>query len=377
MKTITQRLTLAILLMLCAAGSYAQMEEEELLEDDSALPLAAEPTVQPPAPGGGLTDGTLGTTPAGDAIIQYDAETDSIIIITDEETNSQIGRVIETLDRPVPQVLIKVLFLEITHTDALDLGVEGSYDDRDGSGENDQFLTDFGIDAASQGGFYRILNQKLNVTLRALAQQGKLEVLSRPSVLARNNETATITIGQEVPFIRNSRITDEGQTINTVEYEDIGIILEVTPHITSDRLVEMEVLPEISTLTAETVAISDTIDAPVIAKRSAQTRVVVGDGKTVVIGGLMEDNETEAVRKVPFLGDIPYLGVLFRRTITSKAKTELLIFLTPHVIETVRELDDRTEAEKARTELMPEAVSDAQRQKFLDEMLPADGQQDR
>lgn len=312
---------------------------------------------------------SLGTTPSGDAIIQYDAETNSIIVITDEETNAQISNVVGTLDRPVPQVLIKVLFLEITHTKDLDLGVQASYTTSDGSGPDDVLLTDFGLDAATQGGFYRILNQNLNLTLRALAQDGKLEVLSRPSVLVRNNESATITIGQEIPRITNSRITDDGQTLNSVTYDDIGIILEVLPRITSENLVEMEVYPEISTLTAESVQVSDNFSAPVIAKRSAQTRVVVADGKTVVIGGLMEDNNTESVRKVPVLGDIPLLGALFRRTITGKSKTELLIFLTPHVILNGQALDDATLSEKAKSELMPGALTDVQRSKFLEEPI--------
>jgi len=311
---------------------------------------------------------SLGTEVPGDAVIQYDPETNSIIIITDEETNTEISRVIETLDKPVPQVLIKVLFLEVTHTSGLDLGVEGSYQFTTGDTE---ILTDFDLASATTGGFYRIVDEDFQATLYTLATQGKLEVLSRPSVLTRNNETAMITIGQEVPFITNSRITDNGQTINTVQYEDIGIILEVTPHITAERLVELEVSPEISTLTAETVPISDTVDARVIAKRSAETRVVVADGKTVVIGGLMEDQETESVRKVPILGDIPVLGFFFRRTIKEKSKTELLIFLTPTVIESVAALDKLTLDERKSTELTPGALKDpASAQKYLEPLTP-------
>lgn len=306
----------------------------------------------------------IGPTRFGDAVIQYDPETDSLIIIADEATNMQIGRVIETLDQPVPQVLIKVLFLEVTYTNSLDLGVEGRFEF--GSDPRDSVLTDFGVAAATRGGFYNLVTDDLNATLRALATTGRLEVLSRPSVLTRNNESAIIIIGQEIPFIRNTRVTDAGQTINTIEYDDIGIILEVTPHITPDRLVEMQVYPEISTLTAETVPISDTVNAPVIAKRSAQTRVVVADGKTVVIGGLMEDNLTESISKVPLLGDIPLLGVLFRRTIRSKSKTELLIFLTPHVIESVADADRMARLDYRRTEIAPKAFKGIDREKYLE-----------
>src|SRR5690606_24185360 len=135
----------------------------------------------------------------------------------------------------------------------------------------------------------------------------------------------------------------------------------------NEGLVEMEVLPEISTLTAETVPISANVFAPVIAKRAAQTRVVVADGKTVVIGGLMEDNDTEQVRKVPLLGDLPILGVLFRRTIINKTKTELLIFLTPYVIRNIRALDDVTADERGRTRIMNQAVDDARQRQYFDD----------
>lgn len=323
----------------------------------AALATAQEPTFDPAA-----GRGNLGTKLSGDTIVRYDRETDSIIVITDEETNAQIASLIETLDRPVPQVLIKVLFLEVTHTKDLDLGVEASYTFNNGDGS---VLTDFGLAGASRGAFLKIIEDDITATLHALAGQGKLEVLSRPSVIARNNELATITIGKEVPFIRNSRVTDNGQTINTIEYEDIGIILEVTPHITPDRLVEMEVAPEISTLTSESVPITDTTDARVIAKRSASTRVVVADGKTVVIGGLMEDNMTESVSKVPLLGDIPLLGALFRRTIKEKSKTELLIFLTPTVVTGVEDLETLTDSERTQLDIVPTAFKDVDMPDYL------------
>lgn len=303
----------------------------------------------------------------GDAIIQYDPESGSLIVITDEETNKHIRQVVENLDMPVPQVLIKVLFLEVTHSRGMDLGAEyfrqrtKTYDFST-QVDTETIESIFGNPAT--GLFYRIIQEDLEVTLHALSQVAKLEVLSRPSILTRNNKEAVITVGQEVPFIRNSRITQDGQTINTVEYEDIGIILRVTPYITEDRLVAMDVSPEISTLTGETVPISETVNAPVFAKRSAETSVVVPDGCTVVIGGLMEDNTTRDSGQVPFLGRIPILGAPFRRTQDSKRKTELLIFLTPHVVEKTDELDMITASEKRNTRLAPKAFSEKKLERF-------------
>jgi general secretion pathway protein D len=313
----------------------------------------------------------LGQTPTTDAIIQYDQETDSIIVITDDLTNNQIKHVIETMDKPIPQVLIKVLFLEVTHSNDLNLGAEASFSwDSKGGTNRSSIGSDFGIASATNGGFLRILDEDLQMTLHALATVGKLNVLSRPSIMTRNNQQATITVGQEIPFITNSRVTDSGQTINTIRYDDIGIILEVTPHITAERLVQLDVAPEISTLTADTVPISDTADARVIAKRSADTSVVVADAKTVVIGGLMQDTLTESVEKIPMLGDIPWLGTLFSYTKREKEKTELLIFLTPYVVDTPAQSQALSVQENNKADVPPKEFTPRQQEKFRENMGP-------
>jgi general secretion pathway protein D len=161
-------------------------------------------------------------------------------------------------------------------------------------------------------------------------------------------------------------LTDTGQTINTIEYDDIGIILTVMPHINPDGLVIMDISQEISALTGETVPISQTaatalaaaqtVTAPVFARRVAQSRVAIRDGHTIVIGGLMEDRNTDTVRKVPILGDIPWLGALFRQTVKDKTKTELLIFLTPHVAKVPDDLKGMSANELENSKVIRGAV---------------------
>ncbi|MBN1517816.1 hypothetical protein JXA32_14725 [Candidatus Sumerlaeota bacterium] len=321
---------------------------------------------------GGSSNGnsSSSTEEVNEAVIEYDDETGQVIVIADEATNAKISRIIQSLDRPVPQVLIKVLFLEVTHTNDLDLGIEGSIS-FDTVEDARTAYSNFDLLDQTRGGFLTIIDDDVEVTLRAIAEQSKLEVLSRPSVLTRNNCEATITVGQEVPFITNSRITDDGQTINTVEYEDVGIILTVTPRIGQNGLVEMEVIPEISTISGETIAISDTVNAPVIAKRSAETRVVVENGHTVVIGGMMEDHDTETVQKIPLLGSIPLIGALFRRTVTEKSKTELLIFLTPHVVESAEDLRQVSQSEYKKAQKADIVFTEEQKDKYIDN-LPRD-----
>lgn len=269
--------------------------------------------------------------------IQSDPDTNSLLIMTSTKNYNKLQPIIEDLDKPVPQVLIKCLLAEVTTANDLDLGTEFLIDNlgSDGGGfiETDLAPGTSGPGTIVNSGAMvaRIVEGDLTLTLRALQQVGELNVLSRPYILTSNNQPATITVGQEVPFVRNSVVSDEGSVTNTIEYEDIGIILTVTPNINPDGLVIMDISPEISTISTETVQLSADFNALVVAKRSSNSRVAIRNGQTIVIGGLMQDNNREIVNKVPLLGDIPLIGELFKRTLIEKEKTELLIFLTPQV----------------------------------------------
>jgi general secretion pathway protein D len=301
-----------------------------------------------------------GSALAGQVSIIADTDTNSLLVRTSPGNYDRVRAVLEELDKPVAQVLIKVLIAEVTHENARDLGVEFSILNLRASGNGQTGGTSFNIPtvgASATGLVVQLIEENVSATIRALETEGKLDVLSRPYILASDNQLASITVGQEVPFITNSRITDTGQTINTIEYGDVGILLDVVPHINPDGLVILDVAPEISTLTGTTVPISELVSAPVIAKRSAQSRVAVQNGQTIVIGGLMEDRVVSTLDKVPLLGDIPGLGELFRRTRTNKSKTELLIFLTPHVAADPRRLQQMGQEELEGTRLIPNAVA--------------------
>jgi general secretion pathway protein D len=293
----------------------------------------------------------------GQAYVVADEDTNSLLVTTASKNFERIKAILTDLDRPVPQVLIKVLIAEVTHDKTLDLGTEFSILNLRAAGDGTKLSTDFSVAAQTGGIIYKVIDVgDYTAIFRALAGVGKLDVLSRPYILTSDNQEASIMVGQEVPFVTRSQLTEAGQTINTIEYDDIGIILTVTPHINPDGLVIMDVYPEISALTGTTVAISETVRAPVFARRAAQSRVAIRDGQTIVIGGLMEDRNTDNVQKVPLLGDIPGLGILFSRTIREKVKTELLIFLTPHVAKVPDDLEAMSEDEQAGTKVIPKAV---------------------
>ncbi len=353
------------------------------------------------------------STQVGTAAVSVDPNTGLVVVMTDDDTyEDKIKPLIASLDRPKPQVLIKVVFLEVTHSDDLDFGVEGSYThnglgsftnlsilngvtnltSQSLSGLNNPYMSSFGqtFGLAQQGGagstigpttmpfgagLYSIAASDFNVTVRAIASASKVDVLSRPSIMVRNNQPATITVGQSVPLVNG--VTFQGVAgipVSTVTYQNVGIILQVTPFITGDGLVEMIVSPQISSLSTTTVQIATNVNVPVINLRSASTVVITPDGQTVIIGGLMETDKTTIDTKIPILGDIPVLGALFRRKQTDNTKTELLIFLTPHVVAMPSQAAAMSSLDAKKAEVAPKAFTEQELNKFFDTLplKPAD-----
>ena len=338
-----------------------------------------------PTGGGGFTGGGGGgssgsrayqnTSMVGDAMITSDVDTRRLIVVTDEATNENIKKIIASLDKPKPQVLINVVFVQVTHGDNFDLGAEARYQGPISIKTNPEGIatTNFGIenqrrtDPAFQGAFYQLIGRDVNATIHALAGVTKTEILSRPSILTRSNQQATILVGQQVPLLDTTdRNTNSNTITSTVTYRDVGIILRVTPFITPEGLVEMIVSPEISSLSATTVSIPGTGGgAPVIDRRSADTVVVTPSDRTIVIGGLISSTKNDIDTKVPLLGDIPILGHAFKRKKKDDTKTELLIFLTPRVIATPDDLARVTEGERSNVNLGPTAFEKADVSKFI------------
>jgi general secretion pathway protein D len=352
----------------------------------------------------------------GNANIMVEPDSRNIIINADDTTTKALLEVIKNLDRPQPQVLIKVVFLEVTHNNSEDIGIEGQYTGSSSVfGRIAQYVTNYsiftnsttttpvgggpstvgttttilpsqlqGINSsyginnnfllAQQGanpngaGTYTILGKDFTATLRAIAQVGKAQLLSRPSILARNNQPATIQVGQNVPLITAVTYDTFGNSHNSITYQPVGIILKVTPFITSEGLVQMIVQPSTSSIDQSVqIPVAAGVYAPAINVRSADTVVVTPDSQTVVIGGLMANADADTVSKIPILGDIPLLGSLFRHKTTANSKTELIIFLTPHVIQSPSQLAMMSESEKAHM-LTPKSYSEEELDRFLEKV---------
>jgi type II secretory pathway component GspD/PulD (secretin) len=355
----------------------------------AAVQVHAQAQLQPQRPAA-ASSSTTSSRPyvpngtIGDAVISSDPDTKQITVIADDETAQYIKQVIHGLDRPKPQVLIKVVFLEVEYDNASDIGVDSTIAGKLKGSTTGVASNIFGILSSGAApippgaGLYTILGNDFSATLRLIATAGKTEILSRPSILARNNQQATINLGQQVPLITATRFDSLGNQINSISYQNVGISLQVTPFITPEGFVEMIVSPSTSELAdkSQWVPISSgtggTISAPVINSRSADTVVVVPDGQTVIIGGLMENQKVSSESKIPILGDIPLIGNAFKRQTKAYTKTELIIFLTPHVVAQPLQLAGLTAREQANAQLAPKAFTEQELNRFLDN-LPVKG----
>jgi general secretion pathway protein D len=407
------------------AEELAQVLTAQAGEITRTLTPTTTPTGQstpgglPPTPGGlpptTSTVGTQttrrqgvvgGTTPLGISIVA-DKPTNSLVITAPPEAYVLIKEIIQKLDVRRSQVLVESLIAEVTLNKAQSLGVEWRainspngtqvFASSTGSAQTGLLNATLGsisgpgtgstastnplagfTSLASQGfliGLLRTLTitpdpsnpnstvQILNIPLLLRAFQGDTDVniLSTPNLLTTDNEEAEIVIGEQRPFLRQAQDTPVGgvtgtSTIRTFEFKDLGITLRVTPQISQGKTVRLKLAQEVTAFVSE----SET-GAVTTTKRSAKTTVIVDDNQTIVIGGLISNDSNEAKTAVPCLGNIPIFGWAFKQTSVSKRKTNLLIFLTPHIITSPEDIDRVTTHELQRGEQAP-AIEERLRQ---------------
>jgi type II secretion system protein D len=291
---------------------------------------------------------TLGPQRAESFIRQLEQE---VTVVGDEKSNKlvisaspryieAVSKIVQELDASPPQVMIQVLLAEITLDNAdtwgMDINIGGLVATSKIGGDGYVFESlAGGAGVATSLGVpnFSVASTDFTLLLRALEEQGRLEVLSRPHVTVNNNEDALIQVGEDIAIVTGvQRDNFTGGTTANVERRDVGIILNVRPSISSDGFVRMNIAPEISQLSARTVQIDSNFNAPIITQRLVDTVVTVKNGQTVVIGGLIQTIEDNRKTKIRGLGNLPIVGGLFRTSDNSKVKTELLVILTPYVI---------------------------------------------
>jgi len=201
----------------------------------------------------------------------------------------------------------------------------------------------------------RVLN--IPILVRAFQGDSDVNILATPNLLTTDNEEAEILIGENRPFLRSAQdapiaggVTTGASfsTIRTFDFKDVGITLRITPQISQGKTVRLKMAQEVTAFVSDVEA-----GAPITSKRSAKTTVIVDDNQTIVIGGLIQNTDNVAKSTVPCLGNLPIFGWAFRQQSTSKIKTNLLIFLTPHIITSPEDIDRITTHERQRSENAP------------------------
>ncbi len=305
-----------------------------------------------PAPGGTTTASAVPAraTSSGRRVVVNNATNSLIFQGGSQEDYRQWLSLLAQLDKPVKSALIDVLVAEVALSDNNDLGFVYRVDQL-GSGATPVRLPGTTYTAGTGGTGFNlsaITGSTLlrQVAINALAANSDARVVSNPKVLTRNGESATISVGQDVPIVTSQAVAQTGGVFGnsnttvpqTVQYRNTGVILRVRPIIHAGDRIDIEISQEVSSAEPTTTGVTS---SPTIRKRSVDTKLSLRDGATVMLGGLISDNSTDSNSGVPFLKDIPGVGNLFKSQSRSGGRTELVMLITPYI------LNDSTDAESA------------------------------
>jgi general secretion pathway protein D len=254
-----------------------------------------------------------------------------MVLATPAEYRNILG-LLQELDKAPRQVLIEATVAELTLTDELKYGLEWFYRNSLEKGISTG-QTIFSVPTGGPGFVYQFLANSANfkVVINAYALDDKVNILATPSLLVLDNQEATIQVGTDVPIITGETSASDittGTVFRNIQYRNTGVILRVKPTINTEGLLTLNISQEVSEIGTNPPG----IDSPTILTRRINTTVVAAQGETIVLGGLIFENKSKVVTKVPLLGDIPLLGYLFKTVSDSTRKTELVVFLKPIII---------------------------------------------
>ena len=282
----------------------------------------------------------------GDFRVIADESTNSLIVSGSPHYFKLVRQAMEQLDSTPLQVLVEARIMELTLTDDLQYGLEWFLNGSRASSNTSSNL-DFrvaGVDIPVPGFSYVIERAgEVRAALNGLADDSRLKVLSSPSLMVLNNQTASILVGDEVPIPTRqaiSNISPDAPTVNEIEYRNTGILLTVSPRVNSGGMVTMDISQEVSSVANNT---TSQIDAPTIQQRKLNSTVSIRSGQTVVLGGLIREQDSVRDSGVPLLKNIPGFGKLFSNTSNRVQRTELVVLITPRVILNEQDTDSITE----------------------------------
>lgn len=293
---------------------------------------AASPEPRSPAPQPGSSD------PAAEPRIKLalDEGKNAILIEASPADYRRVRGVLQSLDVMPPQVLIEVTIAEISLNDELKFGLRWFLQNH---GSTYTFTDDVtgAVSSVFPGFSYALTLSNVAATLNALNQITDVNVVSSPSLTVMDQKTAMLQIGDEVPISTGSAVstlTTGAPIVNSISYKDTGVILAMTPRINNSGRILLDLEQEVSTVVPTT---TSGIDSPTIRQRRVQTSVVVNNGDSLALGGLIQDSQTLTRTQMPVLGDIPLIGNAFKNKDNQHAKTELIIVITPHLMRNLNE----------------------------------------
>ncbi len=268
--------------------------------------------------------------------IAIDTRSNKIIVTDIPQRIPQIEKIVKAVDVKEKEVLIEAKIVQVILSDHYKMGVQ--WEAILSQFHKLDLINSFNIlDTTEKRGKISVgtfPTNNYNVFIEALQTVGTTNLLSNPRITVINNKEAKILVGSTQPYITSTTITPASgptTTSEAVNFIEVGVKLYVTPVVHNDGYITMQIKPEVSSVTG-TVKTSNNNTIPVVETSQAETTVLIKDGVTIVIGGLMKDEKVKTVNKFPLLGDLPVLGFIFRNTDDSVKKTELVIFLTPHII---------------------------------------------
>lgn len=329
-----------------AAGRQPAAGEAAVTEAAGAA--AAQPSVRQRLDGGreGGVSENLGALvqESGDIRIIADEANNALLILATAAEFRMIESTLKKLDVVPLQVLIEATIAEVQLNDKLRYGVQWFLQEGDLSASLSNFAS--GAISTVVPGFNFVADtNEARVVLSALTEVTDVKVVSSPSLMVLDNQSARLQVGDEVPIATQSArsVTDsDAPVVNSIQLRDTGVILEVTPRVNPGGLVLLEITQEVSSVVATT---TSQIDSPTIRQRKIESTIAVQSGDTVALGGLIRDDVNESVSGIPLLSDIPILGNLFKTTDERADRTELLVLITPRVVRS------QAEAQKVTDEL--------------------------
>ena len=264
-----------------------------------------------------------------DIRIIADERNNSLVVLATPVEYRMIEATLRRLDVIPLQVLIEVTIADVTLNDDLRYGLQWFFTDKENNSATFSSLLSGEVASVFPGFSYVLNASNARVVLNALTQITDVTVISSPSVMVLDNQSARLQVGDEVPIATQSSVSvvdPDSPIVNAIQFRDTGVILEVTPRVNAGGLVELEVLQEVSNVVATT---SSTIDSPTIQTRSIESVVAVQSGESIALGGLIQDEKEDGTTGIPILSQVPIVGNLFKTTVDDYFRRELLVLITP------------------------------------------------